>query len=333
MNEFIFFFNSVVINGAVIGSIYAMGAIGVTLVFGILRFAHFAHADMMTLGAFLVLILTALFPAVGPAIGLPTAFVMMPVAMVATAFIAVGIDKLFYKKLRENNVKPVVMVMASVGVTLMLQGLIRFFAGTGTQSLYIDDRKAIFRIDLPFESASRNLVVTEPQLLLFLFLTFAVIALHLFLNKSRLGKAMRAMSDNPDLAKVSGINTNTVVGVTWIIAGSLACAAGTLLSLDVTLKPDLSFMILLPIFAAAIVGGVGSPYGALAGGFVVGLTETLAVFNWTFVLRPLEKAIPALDLPNTLAFVPTEYKITIPFFILLAILIWRPTGLFKGKIL
>lgn len=333
MNEFIFFFNSVVINGAVIGSIYAMGAIGVTLVFGILRFAHFAHADMMTLGAFLVLILTALFPAVGPAIGLPTAFVMMPVAMVATAFIAVGIDKLFYKKLRENNVKPVVMVMASVGVTLMLQGLIRFFAGTGTQSLYIDDRKTIFRIDLPFESASRNLVVTEPQLLLFLFLAFAVIALHLFLNKSRLGKAMRAMSDNPDLAKVSGINTNTVVGVTWIIAGALACAAGTLLSLDVTLKPDLSFMILLPIFAAAIVGGVGSPYGALAGGFVVGMTETLAVFNWTFVLRPLEQAIPALDLPNTLAFVPTEYKITIPFFILLAILVWRPTGLFKGKIL
>ncbi|MEP4544945.1 MAG: branched-chain amino acid ABC transporter permease [Saccharospirillum sp.] len=333
MNEFIFFFNSVVINGAVIGSIYAMGAIGVTLVFGILRFAHFAHADMMTLGAFLVLILTALFPAVGPAIGLPTAFVMMPLAMVATAFIAVGIDKLFYKKLRENNVKPVVMVMASVGVTLMLQGLIRFFAGTGTQSLYVDDRKAIFRIDLPFESASRNLVVTEPQLLLFLSLAFAVIALHLFLNKSRLGKAMRAMSDNPDLAKVSGINTNTVVGVTWIIAGALACAAGTLLSLDVTLKPDLSFMILLPIFAAAIVGGVGSPYGALAGGFVVGLTETLAVFNWTFVLRPLERAIPALDLPNTLAFVPTEYKITIPFFILLAILIWRPTGLFKGKII
>jgi branched-chain amino acid transport system permease protein len=144
---------------------------------------------------------------------------------------------------------------------------------------------------------------------------------------------MRAMSDNPDLAKVSGINTNTVVGVTWLIAGALACAAGTLLSLDVTLKPDLSFMILLPIFAAAIVGGVGHPYGALAGGFVVGMTETLAVFNWTFVLRPLESAIPWLDLPNTLAFVPTEYKITIPFFILLAILIWRPTGLFKGKII
>ncbi|PTY36992.1 branched-chain amino acid ABC transporter permease [Saccharospirillum sp. MSK14-1] len=330
MNELIFFINFVLISGAVIGSIYAIGAIGVTLIFGILRFAHFAHADMMTMGTFIVLILTALFPAVGPAIGLPTAFVMMPVAMAATAVIAIGLDKAFYKPLRDNNVKPVVMVMASVGVTLMLQGLIRFFAGTGTQSLYIDDRKSIFSFNL--SDASESIVVTEPQILLFLFTIFAVVALHIFLNRTRLGKAMRAMSDNPDLARVSGINTNTVVGVTWVIAGALACAAGTLLSLDVTLKPDLSFMILLPIFAAAIVGGVGHPYGALVGGFVVGFAETLAVFNWAILLRPLETAF-GWDLPADLSFVPTEYKITIPFFILVAILVWRPTGILKGKVL
>lgn len=333
MNEFIFFLNTVVISGTVIGSIYAMGAIGVTLIFGILRFAHFAHADMMTLGAFLTLILATLFPAIGPALGLPTAFVLMPVAMVATAFIAIGIDKVFYRPLREHGVKPVVMVMASVGVTLMLQGLIRFFAGTGTQSLFVGERKDIFRIDLPFESASRALVVTEPQVILFIFLIAAVTGLHYFLNHTRPGKAMRAMSDNPELASMSGINTNTIVGITWVIAGGLACAAGTLLSLDVALKPNLSFMILLPIFAAAIVGGVGHPYGALAGGFLVGFSETLAVFNWSFLLRPLEKSLGWLDLPNNLAFVPTEYKITIPFFILVAVLVWRPTGLFKGKIL
>jgi len=330
LNELIFFINFVLISGAVIGSIYAIGAIGVTLIFGILRFAHFAHADMMTMGTFIVLVLTALFPAVGPAIGLPTAFVMMPVAMAATAVIAFGLDKAFYKPLRENNVKPVVMVMASVGVTLMLQGLIRFFAGTGTQSLYIDDRKSIFSFGLT--EASEKIVITEPQILLFLFTIFAVVALHFFLNRTRLGKAMRAMSDNPDLARVSGINTNTVVGVTWVIAGALACAAGTLLSLDVTLKPDLSFMILLPIFAAAIVGGVGHPYGALVGGFVVGFAETLAVFNWTILLRPLEAAF-GWNLPADLSFVPTEYKITIPFFILVAILVWRPTGILKGKVL
>ncbi len=332
MNELVFFINKVLISGAVIGSIYAMGAIGITLVFSILRFAHFAHGDLMTTGAFITFFLTALFPAAGAAVGLPTAFVMLPIAMVLTSLLAVGLDKAFYKPLRDHNVKPIVVVMASIGVTFMLQGLVRLFFGTSSRNLYIDDRKEIFRIDLPWDLASRNLVITEPQLLLFMFLFIAVISLHLFLTKSRLGKAMRAMSDNADLARVSGINVNTVVIVTWIIAGSLATAAGTLLSLDVALKPDLSFNILLPIFAAAIVGGVGHVYGAVIGGFVVGFAESLCVFNWAILLRPAAKALE-WDIPANLAFVPTEYKITIPFFILIAILVLRPTGILKGKVL
>lgn len=332
MNELVFFVNNVVISGLTIGSIYALGAVGITLIFSILRFAHFAHADLMTLGAFFAFFLTSLFPAAGPAIGLPTAFVMLPLAMALTALSAVYIDKAFYRPLRSHGVKPIVIVMASLGVTLMLQGLIRMFMGTGARNMYIDDRKGIHRIDLPFELASRPLVLTDPQILLLLFLVVAVIALHLFLTRSRLGKAMRAMSDNPDLARVSGINTDTVVKVTWVIAGCLAAAAGTLLSLDVSLKPDLSFHLLLPIFAAAIVGGVGHPYGALAGGFVIGFAETLAVFNWAVLLRPLRDFL-WFDVPANLSFVSSEYKITVPFFILLAILVWRPTGLFKGKVL
>ena len=332
MNELVFFINNVVISGLTIGSIYALGAVGITLIFSILRFAHFAHADLMTLGAFFAFFLTAMFPAVGPAIGLPTAFVMLPLAMVMTAVAAVYIDKGFYKPLRRHGVKPIVIVMASLGVTLMLQGLIRMFMGTSARSMYIDDRKGIHRIELPFELASRPIVLTDPQIIIIVLLVIIVIALHLFLNRTRLGKAMRAMSDNPDLARVSGINTDTVVKVTWVIAGSLAAIAGTMLSLDVSLKPDLSFHLLLPIFAAAIVGGVGHPYGALAGGFVIGFAETLSVFNWAVLLRPFRDYL-WFDLPSTLAFVPSEYKITVPFFILLAILVWRPTGLFKGKVL
>lgn len=332
MNEFVFFINNVVISGLTIGSIYALGAVGITLIFSILRFAHFAHADLMTLGAFFAFFLTAMFPAVGPAIGLPTAFVMLPLAMVMTAIAAIYIDKGFYKPLRRHGVKPIVIVMASLGVTLMLQGLIRMFMGTSARSMYIDDRKGIHRIDMPFELASRPIVITDPQIIIIVLLVIIVIALHLFLNRTRLGKAMRAMSDNPDLARVSGINTDTVVKVTWVIAGSLAAIAGTMLSLDVSLKPDLSFHLLLPIFAAAIVGGVGHPYGALAGGFVIGFAETLSVFNWAVLLRPWRDYL-WFDLPATLAFVPSEYKITVPFFILLAILVWRPTGLFKGKVL
>ncbi|WP_320822653.1 branched-chain amino acid ABC transporter permease [Reinekea sp.] len=332
MDELIFFINKVFISGAVIGSIYAMGAIGITLIFSILRFAHFAHGDLMTTGAFITFFLTALFPQAGPAIGIPTAFLMLPFAMVITSLIAVGIDKAFYKPLREHNVKPIVLVMASIGVTLMLQGVLRLFFGTSSRNLFVDDRKEIFRLELPWELASKNIVITEPQILLFLFLIVAVVSLHLFLTRSRLGKAMRAMSDNADLARISGINVNLVVIVTWVIAGSLATAAGTLLSLDVSLKPDLSFSILLPIFAAAIVGGVGHPYGAILGGFVVGFSETLAVFNWAILLRPLAELME-WDLPSKMALVPTEYKITVPFFILIAILVLKPTGIMKGKLL
>ena len=145
---------------------------------------------------------------------------------------------------------------------------------------------------------------------------------------------MRAVSDNPDLARVSGISIDHVVRTTWIISGALAAAAGTLLALDVTLKPDLSFNLILPIFAAAIVGGIGQPYGAIAGGMLVGFTETLSVFNWAILLRPLKPYLPDfIELPSKLAFVPTEYKIVVPFFILIAVLIWRPTGIFRGRLL
>ncbi|MCH4565288.1 branched-chain amino acid ABC transporter permease [Halomonas sp. EGI 63088] len=334
MNELVFFINNVVVAGSVTGSIYAIGAVGVTLVFSIMRFAHFAHADMMTFGAAMVLLLTLAFPGAGSAVGLPTAVVMLPLAIVLTAALAVGIDHAFYKPLRAHGVKPIVMVIASLGVALMLQGVIRLFAGTGGRNLYIAERKEIYRIDLPFETITRPVVVTEPQVILFVLTIAAVVGLHLFLSRSRLGKAMRAMSDNPELAQASGINTHTIVAVTWVIAGGLAAIAGTLLSLDVTFKPDLSFFLLLPIFAAAIVGGVGHPFGAIAGGFVVGFAETLAVFNWTVLLRPLQQHFPEwLELPRSLAFVGTEYKIVVPFFILVAILVWRPTGLFKGKVI
>ena len=330
MSELVFFLNKGVMAGLIIGSIYALGAVGVTLIFGILRFAHFPHGDMMTAGAFVALVLVWLVPGAGAALDLPAAFVLLPVAMLVTAAMAVGLDRVFYRPLRQAGAKPIVLVMASIGVMLMLQGLIRLFAGTDTRQLDEVGAKDIYRIPL----GGRDLIVTEPQLLLFATTIVAVVALHLFLTRSRTGKAMRAVSDNPDLARVSGISIDHVVRTTWIISGALAAAAGTLLALDVTLKPDLSFNLILPIFAAAIVGGIGQPYGAIAGGMLVGFTETLSVFNWAILLRPLKPYLPDfIELPSKLAFVPTEYKIVVPFFILIAVLIWRPTGIFRGRLL
>ncbi len=334
MNELVFFINKAVISGLVTGSIYAMGAVGVTLIFAILRFAHFAHGDLMTLGALIAYALTLAFPHAGALVGLPSAFVLLPPAMVITATVSIWLDGRFYRPLRERNVKPVVLVMASIGVTLMIQGLIRLFAGTGARSMFIAEHKDIFRFGLPFELARRKIVISEPQVLIIIFAAAAVFALHWFLTRTRTGKAMRAMSDNPDLARVSGIATGKVVRVTWLISGSLAAAAGTLLSLDVALKPDMSFNILLPIFAAAISGGVGQPYGAIAGGFLVGFAETLSVFNWALLLRPLERLSGGLiEIPARLSFVAAEYKLTVPFVILVLVLVFRPTGIFRGKVL
>lgn len=331
MNELVFFINKALISGLIIGSIYSLGAIGVTLIFGILRFAHFAHADLMTVGAFFSYMMMAAMAAAGYSAPVPLAFLAMFPAMVITAILAIWLDKVFYKPLRDRNANPVIIVMASLGVTLMLQGLVRLFGGTRGRSMYINETKDIYHI--PFPGASRDIIITEPQMLLFVFTFLAVVALTLFLNRSRLGKGMRAVSDNPDLAKITGINTKHVVWATWIIGGALSAAAGTMLSLDVVLKPDLSFNLLLPIFAAVIVGGIGKPFGAVAGGMLIGFSETLSIFNWAVLLRPFRDSFPDwFELPTKIAFVPTEYKLAVPFFILIVVLIYRPTGIFKGKV-
>lgn len=333
MNEIIFFINKVMISGMVLGSIYALGAVGITLIFGILRFAHFAHGDVMTLGAFVTFILTSFASAAAASMGIvapiPVPILVLPVAMAVSALLVLGIDWGFYAPLRKRGAKPVTLLIASIGVALMIQGLIRLFSGVATRTFYLDAPKPIFRFDMSFMGATRKIIVTEPQFWMVGLTLVSVLALHFFLTRSRLGKGMRAMADNAALAQVSGINTQLVIRVTWIIAGALACLAGTMLALDVTLKPDLAFNIILPIFAAAIVGGLGHSYGAIAGGFLVGFAETLSVFNWAVLLRPFKDAIPEW-VPSNISIVPTEYKLTVAFTILIVVLLVKPTGLFKG---
>ena len=329
MDQLIFFFNKVLISGTVLGSIYALGAIGVTLIFGILRFAHFAHGDVMTLGAFVALVLATMLAAAGFAAPVPTGFVVLPVAMIITAAMTLGLDRMFYAPLRKRGAKPVTLLIASIGVTLMIQGLIRLFFGVSERSFFEHESKGIIRLDMSWIGGSRPITFTMPQLLMIILTVVLCYGLHLFLTRSRLGKAMRAMSDNADLAQVSGINTALVVRVTWIIAGALACCAGTMLALDVSLTPDLAFNIELSIFAAAIVGGLGQAYGAIAGGFLIGFAETLAVFDWSVLLKPFQSIIP-FQISSGLSLVPTEYKLTVSFVILVIVLLARPTGIFKG---
>lgn len=275
--------------GVVLGGIIALGAVGVSLIFGILRFASFAHGDMMTLGAYLALIV------VGP-LALPM-YVAFPLALAGTAAIAVGIDQALFRRLRRTA--PVILLISSFGVALILRSAIQLIWGP-------DNIVYSSAIQLPWRIAGLRL---RPDHATILATTIGlVVLLHLFLQHTRMGKAMRAMSDDPDLARVTGINTERVVIWTWVMGGALAAAAGIFLGMDTRLNPLLGWNVLLPVFAAALLGGIGRPYGAIAGGFVIGIATEVS----TMFMEPV-------------------YKPAVAFALIVILLIIRPTGLMRGQ--
>lgn len=279
------------IYGIVLGCILALGAIGVSLIFGILRFAHFAHGDMMTLGAYLAYLVV---------VTLELPFVLgIVVAVVGTAAAVVAMDWAFYSRLRRSP--GIILLISSVGVALIMRSLVQIFWGSSNR---------VYEVALDEAITFAGLRIQPDQLTIIGGTILLVAALHYFLQYTRLGKAMRAMSDNADLARISGINTDRVVLLTWIIAGVLAAAAGIFLGLDTRLHPTMGWHMLLPVFAAAIFGGIGKPYGAIVGALVIGIAMEMSTM-----------------------FIPSAYKAAVAFAIMVAMLIWRPTGLFRGKVL
>ncbi|KZM47949.1 branched-chain amino acid ABC transporter permease [Labrenzia sp. OB1] len=283
--------NFYVIPGIVLGSIYALGAVGITLIFAILRYAHLAHGDLATFGAFVAL-------ACVTGVGVPP-LAALPVAILVTAAVAVGIDKVFYEHLRERP--KIVTVMASLGIALMLRSVVQVVWGVDTETY----SRGIVRPEDYF-----GLRIRDRELYTVAALIFLVGGLQLFLTRSKWGKAMRAMSDNPNLALLSGIDNKKVVMLTWVIAGGLCAASGFFLGYNTEIKSMMGWHMLLPMFAAAILGGVGRVEGAVLGGLIVGIAEELSVLV-----------------------IPSEYKAAMAFAILLFMLLVRPTGLLKGKVL
>lgn len=295
MAEFINFY---FIPGLILGSIYALGAIGITMTFVILRFANFAHGESMTLGvyfAWTMVQLTGLHP-----------LVVMPIAMVFTVLYALSIDRLFYKPLR--NAPVVMLVVASFGLMLMTRSVVQFFWGVQLKSVLPGIQKPILVLDYLRISPKHLLIIVSALVLMF--------AVHYLLTYTKIGKAMRAMSDSPELARLTGIDTEKVVMATWVVGAALACAAGVFLAIDTHVETRMGFKLLLPMFAAAILGGVGRPYGAVAGGLIIGLAEEISSY-------PFIGTEPLLN---------PGYKAGVAFAIMIAILIWRPSGLFKGKV-
>ena len=276
------------IYGVVLGSIISLGAIGVSLTFGILRFANFSHGDLMTLGAYCA--------CVGVVSGTPF-WLSFALAAAATALAAVLIDRTLYRRLRRKA--PVILLISSFGVALILRSTVQLIWGPGNQ-VYAAG------IQLPYRFW--DLRIKPDQVTILVGAIVLVVALHLFLQRTRMGKAMRAMADNVDLARVTGIDTERVVLWTWVVGAGLAAAAGVFLGLDTRLHPTMGWRILLDVFAAAILGGIGSVYGAIVGGMVIGIAEEMS----TLVLSP-------------------AYKAAVAFAILVVMLIVRPTGLFGGR--
>ena len=310
--------------GIVLGSIIALGALGLTLIYGVLKFAHFAHGDAMMLGAYI-----AFFALTGRIVGeradrdveLPWSvdhlrgattpiwefsfgyglLLTIPVAAVAMALLFLVLDRLIYRPLRNRGSGIVIFAIASLGVALAIRATMLMFWGS-TLRFYVKGIR-------PTSSFLGETVVND-QFFIFGVAVGLMALLYLLLFRTKLGKAMRAMADNPDLALISGINTQQIVMWTWAIGGALVAVAGVLLALQAQLKPELGFALILPLFAATILGGIGSPQGAFVGAMVVGVVQEVAV---------------------TPDFLSEGYKFSVAFVILVLVLLIRPTGLFGAR--
>ncbi|WP_146588900.1 branched-chain amino acid ABC transporter permease [Puniceibacterium confluentis] len=331
LNGFVALANFVLIPGVAYGSQLALGALGVTLIYGILRFSNFAHGDTMAFGTMCTILVTWGLQGMGVSLGpLPTALLAIPFGILGCAALILFTDRVVYRFYRAQRVKPVIMVIVSMGVMFIYNGVTRFIIGTEDQNFADGERFLIGAREFrTLTGLDEGLAIRTTQGLTVVTAVIVVAVLFWFLNRTRTGKSMRAYSDNEDLALLSGINPERVVMVTWLIVAALATIAGVLYGLDKSFKPFTYFQLLLPIFAAAIVGGLGSPLGAIAGGFVIAFSEVAITYAWKKVLGYW---MPESLAPDSLVqLMSTDYKFAVSFVILLIVLLFRPTGLFRGK--
>ncbi len=331
LNALISLLNFVIVPAMAYGSQLALGALGVTLIYGILRFSNFAHGDTMAFGAMVTVLVTWLFQSWGVHLWvLPTALLALPFGILACMGLLLATDRVVYQFYREKKAKPVILVIVSLGVTFIYNGIVRFIIGPDDQNFADGERFIISaRTFREMTGLEEGLAIKTTQGITVITAVVVVAVLFWFLNKTRTGKSMRAYSDNEDLALLSGINPERVVLITWMIVAGLATIAGVLYGLDKSFKPFTYFQLLLPIFASAIVGGLGNPLGAIAGGFVIAFSEVTVTYAWKKVAGYVLPESMAPD--SLLQLLSTDYKLAVSFCILLIVLLFRPTGLFKGK--
>lgn len=333
LNAIIVLLNFVIVPGIAYGSQLALGALGVTLIYGILRFSNFAHGDTMAFGAMVTILVTWGLQSMGVSFGpLPTALLALPFGILGCALLVLLTDRTVYRFYRKQKAEPVILVIVSMGVMFVMNGIVRLIIGPDDQR-FADGERFIMRARdfRDMTGLSEGLALRTSQVITVVTAIIAVALLFWFLNKTRTGKSMRAYSDNEDLALLSGINPERVVVYTWLIVAALATTAGVLYGLDKSFKPFTYFQLLLPIFASAIVGGLGSPIGAIVGGFVIAFAEITITYPLKKVLGYLMPE--SLEPDGLVQLLTTDYKFAVSFAILIVILLFKPTGLMKGKAL
>jgi len=333
LNSVLLLLNYIVVPALSYGSQLALGAIFVTLIYGILRFANFSTGDMMSFGTMFVILFTWHFQSKGISLGFfPTALLAIPLGIICMILYMLIIDKFVFSHYRIKKSPPVVFAMVSIGVMFVTQAIVRIIIGPFDRNFF-DGEKFILKASefKQMTGMSEGLTIKSTQVLTLVVTIIVVSILFWFLNKTKTGKSMRAYSDNENLALLSGIDPKRVVMITWVIAGILATIGGALYGLDKSFKPFTYFNNMLPIFAAAIVGGIGNPYGAFFGGYVIAFSEILITYAYkkffTYILPE------SLEPESLIQLLSTDYKFAVSFSILVIVLLFRPTGIFKGKIL
>ena len=282
-----------IVNGLVTGSIYALGAASISLVYGALRIVNFAQGDYVTFGAYAALLVNLHWRG-----GMVSATLF---AVGATAALAVALEFVLWRPMRRRGAKTMGLFITSIGLAFIMRASILFIGGNGERS---------FRVDVFQSYVVGGIRVSEPQLIAICVSLAAILAVALVLSKTSFGRAVRAISDSPDLASVAGVDVDRTVVAVWILAGMLAGLCGVLAGLvQSSFDPNLGFTLLLPLFAAVVVGGVGSPYGALIGGLSLGIVQEVCTWSGFF------------------GGVNPVWKPAIAFSVLIAVLLVRPQGL------
>ncbi|URR36785.1 branched-chain amino acid ABC transporter permease [Thermosynechococcus sp. HN-54] len=279
------------VNGLAVGSIIALAAVGLTLTFGILRLPNFAHGDFMTAGAYLTLVANAT--------GLDI-WLSMAIGGLGTAGLMLLSEKLLWQPMRDRRATSTTLIIISIGLSFLLRNAVILIWGSENQT---------YRLPVMPALDFWGVKIIYSKVIVMILAVVAIAAVHLLLQRTKVGKAMRAVADDLDLARVSGIDVEWVVLSTWLLAGVLTGVAGGLYGLITAVRPTMGWFLILPLFASVILGGIGNPYGAIAGALIIGVAQEMSTLM-----------------------IPSEYKLAVALVIMMAVLLVRPQGLFRGTL-